>query len=429
MTQPLIGRRLIILLAFSMFSAAPIGGSENETRLAPSRDRTLSELHHTSWTARDGIPGSVNALAQTPDGYLWLGTGNGLWRFDGTRFERYEPESNQIFPSHVVETLMATPDGGLFIGFRDAGAAFLKNQITTVYPTLGGKQMGTVRHFARAQDGVVWAAAYSGLFRLVDSQWRQVGQDWGYPWSRAQTVFVDRGGTLWVAGDNSIVFLPPGEKRFQETAEHVVDRPFEVNSIVQAPDGTIWMGETTRSVRPIMIRQPEKKAPHPPQITVGSYGLLFDDAGSLWIASLGDGLGRIRFPEQLNGRGVLNFPNAAEIFSQKEGLSADHVMPVLEDREGNVWVGTGAGLDRFQQSNVVLSAIPAGSDDMILIPGDHGDVWTASLNRPFSHIEGRLVIKKQSESVMATTCGYRDGDGSFWPGGPAGIQHVVKAGS
>ena len=89
--------------------------------LPPTRDRALSELQHTSWTAREGVLGSIQALAQTSDGYLWVGTANGLCRFDGVNVEPFEPSFGGRFPGRIVESLLAMPDGGLFIGFRNAG--------------------------------------------------------------------------------------------------------------------------------------------------------------------------------------------------------------------------------------------------------------------------------------------------------------------
>jgi signal transduction histidine kinase/ligand-binding sensor domain-containing protein len=394
------------------------------TALGPSRDRTLSELHHTIWTAKDGVPGEVLALAQTKDGYLWLGTANGLCRFDGAHFERYEPPPAQRFPSHIIESLFAAPDGGLFIGFRNAGASFLKDEQVTNYGPANGMPPGTVRSFARTPDGSIWAATSAGLRRLSNGHWQAIGEEWGYMSPRAQSVFVDRGGTLWVATEDGVVFLSSGKNRFQPTPDRVSDRPFEANKIVQAPDGRIWIAETTRGVRPVVVND-EVDRRSSPEVSVGSSGILFDDAGSLWITSLGDGIGRVLFPERLNGQGRRLFRDAAEIYSEKDGLSSDHASPVLEDREGNIWVGTSTGLDRFQQTNVVPVGLPTGSNDMILIAGDHSDIWTASLNRGLTHVEGRSLTVQHQDFTWATTCGYRDQDGSLWLGGPPGIRHFA----
>lgn len=417
---------MVRLLAVFICVLSSIGIAVCNEERAPSRERSLSELHHSSWVAKDGVPGSVFALAQTNDGYLWLGTSNGLCRYDGVRFEPYVPPAGQRFPTHVVESLLALPDNGLLIGFRGGGAALLKDGKLTVYGQAEGLPFTTLRSFARTRDGMIWASTGAGLFRLEGTHWNRVGKDWNYPWSRAQALFVDRDSTLWAATEDRIVFLPEGQHQFQITGEHVVSRPFEVNSIIQAPDGTIWIGETTESVRPVKMQEGNSRA-DVDQIIVGSYGLLFDSAGCLWITSVGDGLGRVCFPEKLRGKGTHLFRAAAEIASEKEGLSADHVSSVLEDREGNIWVGTNAGLDRFQETGIVPAPLPAGSSEMILLPGDHGDLWTASLTRGLMQIEGRsATAHPQKDSQWATTCGYRDVDGSLWLGGPTGIRHFVK---
>ena len=410
------------LLFFLVVVACLLGVAPCSTALAPSRDRALSELQHTSWTAREGVPGSIQALAQTSDGYLWVGTANGLCRFDGVNVEPFEPSSGGRFPGRIVESLLAMPDGGLFIGFRNAGVAFLKNEKVRTYADASGMEEATVRKLALALDGTAWAATSRGLFRLAGQHWQRVGEDWGYSSSRAQAVFVDRGGTLWVAGDDSIVFLPPGQNRFLPTEEHIV----EVDQITQAPGGEIWIAETTHSVRQIVIHDP--KALHGrPEIIVGSAAILFDDTGSLWITTAGEGIGRLRFPEQLAGRGTIYFRFGPDVekFSQKDGLSADDTSAVLEDREGNIWVGTNTGLDRFRETVFIPSGLPPGSNDMILIPGDHGDIWTGSLNTAVSHIDGKSLSLQKQGAGWANTCGYRDKDGTLWLGGPLGVGHLV----
>ena len=77
----------------------------------------LDQLYHTGWTYKEGAPGEVYALAQTTDGYLWLGTATGLFRFDGIRFQPFKPESGQAFPQRRVASLFAVPDGGLWVGY------------------------------------------------------------------------------------------------------------------------------------------------------------------------------------------------------------------------------------------------------------------------------------------------------------------------
>ena len=97
------------------------------------RDRSLDQLYHTGWTYAEGAPGEVHALAQTTDGYLWLGTATGLFRSDGTRFQSYKPQSGQAFPQRNVVSLFAVPDGGLWVGYWYGGVSFIKNGTVTDY--------------------------------------------------------------------------------------------------------------------------------------------------------------------------------------------------------------------------------------------------------------------------------------------------------
>jgi len=315
------------------------------------------------------------------------------------------------------------PDGGLFVGFRNAGAALLKSEHVTTYAEPPEMAQATVRKLALAQDGTVWAATSNGLFRLEKERWLRIGKDWGFASPRAQAAFVDRSGTLWVAGDDTIVFLPRGQTRFLLTGEHIV----EVDQIAQGPDGKVWMAETTHSVRKIIVH--DRDAIHrQPEITVGSDAILFDDSGSLWIGTVGDGVGRLRFAKQLEGRKAIEFRRGGKVerFAERDGLSADDTSALLQDREGNIWVGTDTGLDRFRETLLVPSGLPPGSNDMILIPGDHGDLWTGSLNRAVTHIEGGSFKLQKQENGWANTCGYRDKDGTLWLGGPAGVGHLVN---
>src|SRR2546423_11683406 len=93
-----------------VFGCAPTFALDNE--------RGIVQFHHTTWSENDGAPGEISALAQTEDGYLWIGSARGLFRFDGLKFEEYKPQPGVELPSHSIYSLMATPDGGLWIAFE-----------------------------------------------------------------------------------------------------------------------------------------------------------------------------------------------------------------------------------------------------------------------------------------------------------------------
>src|ERR1700735_217813 len=93
----------------------------------------ITQMHHTAWSAKEGVIGEVLAIAQTTDGFIWLGTTGGLLRFDGSEFERYKPEVGSCPEPSWVSALLATPDGGLWIGNLSEGASFLKRDTVTNY--------------------------------------------------------------------------------------------------------------------------------------------------------------------------------------------------------------------------------------------------------------------------------------------------------
>jgi ligand-binding sensor domain-containing protein len=141
-------------------------------------DRTIGQFVHTSWSAKDGVPGAVYALAQTTDGFLWLGTMQGLYRFDGITFERYEPQSGPAFPSASIMSLLALPNGDLWIGFLDEGVSRLRDGRNTNYTNADGLPLGTVFSLAQDREGAIWAGTNGGLARFDQDQWKLVGNDW-----------------------------------------------------------------------------------------------------------------------------------------------------------------------------------------------------------------------------------------------------------
>jgi ligand-binding sensor domain-containing protein len=197
-------------LLFLCFLCIPLYGID--------RDRTLDQFYHTGWTHAEGAPGEVHALAQTTDGYLWLGTATGLFRSDGVRFQPYKPQSGQAFPQRSVVSLFAVPDGGLWVGYRYGGISFIKNGTVTDYGKEEGLPSRSVLAFARDRQGATWiAAGKDGLARLEGSRWRKIGTDWGFA-GQAYTVFVDHAGTVWVGTPTSVAYLVEGGHQFQIAA-------------------------------------------------------------------------------------------------------------------------------------------------------------------------------------------------------------------
>jgi len=371
------------------------------------RDRRIDQLHHTTWTPKDGAPGEVRALAQTTDGFLWLGTEKGLFRFDGLHFELYKPPSGQPFAQRGVVSLLAVPDGGLWVGFWAGGVSFLKDGTVKTYGEQDGLPSPIVA-FVRDRRGVTWAAGgHGGLVRLEGDRWQQIGADWNFS-GQAFSIFEDRAGTLWLGTADKVLFLVEGARQFQIAAEHLK----YVCKLGEASDGVVWMAETGRSVRPVPL-QPKTADVPASEIQVGAISFLFDSQGSLWVPSLGDGMRRIPRPELLNGLKIAKLSPKAEIFTQKQGLTSDYLYCVLQDREGNIWTGTTGGLDRFRQSPLVPVHLMPGTPFRGLVAADFGGVWASVENRPLMRIRNGSIttpVPRLSNAIYM----YRGPSGVIW---------------
>ena len=219
---------------------------------AIDRDRRLDELYHTSWTTKDGAPSEIFAIAQTEDGYLWLGTTAGLIRFDGIHFENYEPPFGGTLPAKNVASLLAVPGEGLWIGFASGEVSFLKNGRITSYHQKDGLPPSSVRSLVRDRQRRIWAASLTGLSLFDGSRWKSIGADWNFS-GGATAALVDHAGTIWIGTPDRVEFLPGGTGRFQLAAEGLK----YVTSLSEDSHGTIWMSQLGGGVRPVRLPLPK----------------------------------------------------------------------------------------------------------------------------------------------------------------------------
>src|SRR6185503_12652150 len=134
---------------------------------------TRLQVGHDSWTFKEGAPTNVESLAQTSDGFLWLGTSGGLFRFDGVRFEAFNsPFGDQLLSNNVC-ALFAPASGGLWIGYTFGGFSFLNNGRIKNYPSDPDSPTGSISKFAQDRDGTIWAGTTSGLWWFENSTWQQ----------------------------------------------------------------------------------------------------------------------------------------------------------------------------------------------------------------------------------------------------------------
>lgn len=351
-----LARIILFALACSLFATAV-----QATTAAP-------QYRLTAWSLQQGAPADIWALAQSADGLLWLGTGNGLYRFDGVRFERFDPPPGRAFRSNNITALQHSAGGGLWLGSYAGSVSLLRNGEITHYDTTQGLPEGMVIALAEDADGALWIAGRGGLARLHQGRAELIGEDWNYPRRRADWVLADRAGTLWVSNAERVFYLPRGARSFVDSG---VDAGKDA-TLAQAPDGAIWLSDAsgTRTLPPlagVAAQQPQPAR----RFATHSLRLLFDRAGNLWGSDAGRGGAYRLRPDDTQA--------AATAYNRAGGLSADVAVPLLEDREGTVWIGTNLGLNSLHRNNVYFlqRAGAARLPESAAAVDAAGTLWTA----------------------------------------------------
>ncbi|HSE53836.1 MAG TPA: two-component regulator propeller domain-containing protein, partial [Gemmatimonadales bacterium] len=370
--------------------------------------RPISQWVHTSWTAKDGAPTRLLALAQTSDGYLWIGTLAGLVRFDGVRFVPFVPRGGDSLPSGGVRRLLAARDGSLWLVGRSGAVSHLRDGRLTVY----GEREGLPHTFqlAESSTGMLVAGTAKGLASFVDGKWKDVGPEWRFPGKESRAVWFDREDVLWVQTESRVIYRPAGGPDFVDPDIPLRGRPY-VADFAQTKDGTIWMGELGRSAH--TLRRLGDPSPTT-EVMVGSQTLLIDRKGTLWIGSAGDGLRRVIDPARIRGQSIGQFGPEAEHFTQTEGLLSNITLALLEDREGNIWVASPRGLERFREGAFTPIPIAGSIRARFVFAARDTSIWTGAFNTT-----GLLRIGQEGSEPIETNGAFlrfvvEDSVGDLW---------------
>ena len=386
---------------------------------ALDRDLTLAQLDHRAWSTRDGAPAEVGAFAQTDDGLLWLGSPTGLVRFDGLQFEPFRPPEGQAGPTGSVSALFVPPGGsGLWIGYRFGGVGWWHAGRLQHFGPEDGLPSGTVLAFAASHDGTIWAGTTTGLANFDGRRWNQTSAT-GYPPGATYALHVDRFDTLWVVAEEGTWRLTHGSARFERSS-----RSRSAGSLAERIDGRVWVANGTQGVWAL----PDSDGPPPRQPKLPGPGqigpLMFDHDGSLWIGTR-DGVLRAADPDRLPPPDPDGAPtlSAGSRFTRADGLSGDSALAIFEDREGNVWVSTSDGVDRFRADKLVRVPLPHGLLYPSLAAAPGGGVWVASTEvAPVRMSQNSLRLPAVGPRITSVL---RDSHGNVWMAGALGLWRIT----
>ena len=438
------------------------------TAIALEPSTPLANYGRQTWVMENGLPqNTVQALLQTRDGFVWLGTEVGLVRFDGNGFQVFDRNSTPALPGNDVRCLLETKDGALWIGTSE-GLARWKDGVVKAFTTRDGLPGNGIRALVEAANGGLWVWTDGGLARLNGEKF--VAQDvvGGLPASAITTVTGDGRGDLWVSTSEGVDVFHDGRWAHSAPGPQL---PNEVVEFVQTLPGNSLKGSGVQlalASQSTLVFFGGRALEH---LRVGKelpgsriQTIFVDRRGSLWIGTNGglarfaggkiellpvtdplasasvlalmeDSEGNIWVGTETGGLHILRDQRFRTV-GAREGLSSDATTTVVEDKTGTLWVGTnGAGLNALKPGAAGINAGPVKTysvrngllSDVILslAAAPNGDLWVGTpdgLNR----IRGARVDSFTSadglpddfiRSLLVDT------DGSLWIGTRRGLTH------
>ena len=400
---------LLVLLALASTSFA----------LEPST--ALSGYNRQSWVMENGLPqNTVQALAQTSDGFLWIGTEVGLVRFDGNSFVTYDQNSRTIaLPGNDVQALLAAPDGALWIGTSD-GLARLQNGTVVAFTTANGLPSNAIRSLRQGSADNVIVSTQLGDVRIEATRVMPLQSNTPQEDLAGLRLHLPN-GTEAVVNRTTIELSRNARTQHTFTIGH--DLPgTRIQTASADRSGSVWIGTNAGLVR-YASGKLDRFPLTDPLATASILSILEDHEGNLWVGTESGGLHILR-DERFHALG------------SRDGLSSDSTTTVVEDAAGTLWVGTsGFGLnavtrsgDAFTKTKTYTTRDGLTSDIILsLATAPDGDLWAGTP-------DGLNRIRRGAITNYTTADGlpddfirslHVDPDGSLWIGTRRGLAHLA----
>jgi len=311
----------------------------------------LTGFKPSHWTIENGAPSGVFAVTQDSDGYLWVGSMDGTFRFDGIRFQHVPDAEGEHSQSQLATAFLPLRSGGMLIGY-DWGGLSLWNRGT--HRVLA--KSGSFDHMAQGRGGSIWVARENNqsgtLMRFADRRWESLNSSQGLGAGLVHALVVATDGTVWTIKGSKIYYLLPGRRDF-------ITLPGEASpftKMAEGPDHAIWIADRSavRAIRRSLtgtfaVSSPVYRFLKP----LNDQQIVFDADGRLWDIS--PSLGIVKIDLMALSRGL---PETRSI----QIFDPDELEPVagsaFRDREGNIWIGSKLGVVRFRPVSINRVELP-----------------------------------------------------------------------
>ncbi len=355
------------------------------------------------WRSEDGLPqNKIQALTQTPDGFLWIGTSGGLVRFDGVRFAVFDRSNAPAMRDDSITALRPARDGSLWIGTEGGGVTHLKSGVWTSWGREEGLSNGFVRTILDDSRGRVWVGTDRGLFQLVGPNVIRLDDTPAMPVCAVRQIFEDRNGKIWIVSSAGIyrvrgdvpVLLP----EFRVMGDSVF-------SAAEDGSGVLWFAGDNGVYR---VRDGHIE-PDAWLARLNADRVLADHAGDVWIGTPGEGIWRLHDGQHTLYRAPAILPD-------------NTISSIFEDRERELWIGTQDGLLRLTQSAVTTINSHDGLDDdnvATVYQGPDGAIWMATVTgQAYRYVDGRVTPFSAPRAMAGARARsvYFDRSGVLWIG-------------
>ncbi len=161
---------------------------------------SMDQYHHTRWTPENGGPPTIHSMAQTPDGWRWFTTVNGLYRFDGVAFEHVPTPAAQLSSRSRMEYLHAHDNGDLYIAHLGGGLSVrhADGRVEDMMRYRGHPER-PVMSLAVDRDGSIWSMTFEAVHHFTKDRWSAATIDAGMATGSYRSLLLDRDGRLWLS--------------------------------------------------------------------------------------------------------------------------------------------------------------------------------------------------------------------------------------